>query len=1151
MIACHKQMLFLGFGLLFALVSGCGRTSGTPTDQRPGDVRITTRLSQSRITAGTALSVQCEAFRGNTPTRELSLIVRSLPTQGLGVATPGSQSGSFAFVPTVASTYQIRCQTADGAVIDAVGKSLEVSPADAQELEVSLTPSEIEAGDPARFVCRAVDRYGNISAGSTDVLLDIPASAQLVQTATGVYNVSSTRADHYDLGCRSVGLRKQVTKTFTVIAGPIARTIATLDRVAALPTERVGVTCQTADRFNNPRSSSTGLRIDVQPMSGVLPSRAGLQPDASGFSVTLADDYQVFCVPPQANIATMRFASLRVNAGAPIMWDDVLQTPDTCLPERVGLPITPRAMDAWGNVVTSSVQYGLCRVTAAGCVPQTLSTNAKGQLMINGEGDYRMTANIAGSSLSPKEMEISVDSTPPSIELSDADGGRRPVRGSHFLVTDGFVDKKARVELSWRGQDAGSGLRSMMINGRTSMGTSRVVIEQEIQWGLNTVRAEAQDDCGNRRVVYPSFLASDAYYPSVNPDNFFVCDAEWKAASDSVITSEESRRDYQVTEGITVFMSQEFLDDGVRGTVDGPALAELDDLVSVAQVMLDRTNFNTLIDDMMRVAPPECKAPSVVQPDTCDILSGRKQRAITPPYTIPAYCKDTSRFPVVLLPGPDSGRLGVEARKGGAFTYSSIKIDQITLRNGGLVVGVSMHDLRLPVDTTIQIPLPPAPDVSVDGSMVIKIKKFALTLDLGLAARLGIPAVTCRDCVNVVLECDASPGDHDCPDVKLELLPFPDPASHLINEATNIVVDSAKFLFLDGMIKDILVNTLEEQIPGRLEEMLRKPLLQSRMDICTPAEVHMGAQALAERLDIKGRTSTDDASMQLGLTVDAIPVEDMIDEAEALSFSSIKRGTSRADFSKQASQSHNPVIGLAVQDDFINRILWSMWASGGMQMDDVIAVAEKVLDKDLGVDGDISMHAGLPPVMMPGSTPDEVVFSAGELDLDVAIDLNQFFDAMDVAGGAAVNGITRVKLRTSVIFTARFHIDNAIHKLVIHPSKDPQVRVEVIGLSNFANQAALTEAFDSLMSAVIPAIIRDSIMQMDLPKIDLGSINVAPLASVPEGTLWTFSEAYAGRGEHNDHFVVTGRIFPELGKSPPLLPEDLTEVTGPLFQQCQ
>ena len=191
-----------------------------------------------------------------------------------------------------------------------------------------------------------------------------------------------------------------------------------------------------------------------------------------------------------------------------------------------------------------------------------LEAVAGGQYRWAIEGDHRVTLSVAEPHDPNAEpltafFDVIIDATPPVITITS------PERAS--MITGAATSMTVDMEIV----DLLTPVSSVSVNDQDLTVSTGLLVQnlasvQNANWGLNVIRAYAQDACGNERTTVQSYLYGESYYQAAT----------------------SSHNNAKVTNGLIMQLNQDVFDDGDR--------ADIDDLATLAQAVIQNIDFNAM-----------------------------------------------------------------------------------------------------------------------------------------------------------------------------------------------------------------------------------------------------------------------------------------------------------------------------------------------------------------------------------------------------------------------------------------------------------------------------------------------------------------------------------------------------------------------------
>lgn len=503
----NKQFLPI---LSLILLAGCGtRNPGMDFGPEPGEGidrsnwLLDTTLSTDSLVAGDDLMVTCTLTgdAAEVVVDQLDILkVRSEPSTEITSLGEGRFSAS----PTTAGRTQFYCETTDNEILDPIGEPVYVVPGGPVAVETVLESPSAVAGVPVGVDCVFYDAWGN-------PIDQAPASAQvetddILEQYRGInslYILHGTLVGTYPVACNLGDELVDVTpEQLTITPGVPAQSETVVSATVINPTETVSATCAYFDLYGN-AVDNLDTSLFVMAGSGGQDGETGLSQVDMSFSATQAGEYYVFCTSPGYNAGDESPAIVTVIPGLPYSW--VIDTLEQdCYWQDRNIPVDWTVFDFWGNVVPD-VNVQVTSIPEAGFI-----VVGDGTYRLAAEADYDLTVELMSaqhpeSIIEPYVLNVRVDSTPPRVVFDAPIRADQIQQNSSNVSVYGTIDDALSPLIGATILDA-----DQPLDGGTSLGFSEI---QSARWGLNTITARAEDECGNRRVLAQSYLWSPEYMP--------------------------------------------------------------------------------------------------------------------------------------------------------------------------------------------------------------------------------------------------------------------------------------------------------------------------------------------------------------------------------------------------------------------------------------------------------------------------------------------------------------------------------------------------------------------------------------------------------------------------------------------------------------
>lgn len=529
-----RSLVLLSALGLVAVLSACGSEpteAHIDTTTKAVVVHLRTDTRGDDAYAGVTFSVDCRTFEAGDPPltlgMELPLPAAATVVMLDGPAAPISIVGT-KIALRATGDYTIACKVPSVGLQDAVGAHLEVVPGPASVVETRLQRGAdvavdnliTKAGPVVTVRCSGTDAWGNAIVDGWHVSA-IPAKLS-IQTTGAAPTIHAIKAGSWQVLCRNSGSADPSPATLTVTPAPPRHLFTLLEptEIAAGNAAKLG--CVATDVYGN---TISGFPFSMDYTDEV--KLKGLY-----VSSTKAGIHTLKCVPETDKWALYEIhaGKLLVRPGPPetLIIGQVPDKPVYKREEKVKFPAT--VQDAWGNIRPDDP------VTVTVLTPTTgwkvLEADPKKDKLVrfDDDGTYKLRFQVSLSAIS-KELSILVDGAPPLLTIDD------PPWGS-------TLTGKPSVQIKGKAGDAGSGIKSLTINGKTGYvdGANQYQVQHGAKHGLNTVLALAEDMGGEMSEATRGFYYSGKYYN----------------------TDVGKPKGAMVHDAIQIFIGAKLLDDGVH-----------------------------------------------------------------------------------------------------------------------------------------------------------------------------------------------------------------------------------------------------------------------------------------------------------------------------------------------------------------------------------------------------------------------------------------------------------------------------------------------------------------------------------------------------------------------------------------------------------
>jgi len=297
---------------------------------------------------------------------------------------------------------------------------------------------------------------------------------------------------------------------------------------------------------------------------------------------------------------------------------------------------------------------------------------------------------------------------------------------------------------------------------------------------------------------------------------------------------------------------------------------------------------------------------------------------------------------------------------------------------------------------------------------------------------------------------------------------------------------------LTSYVETILEGEIREQVPPLIEEALNTPLTASQTIAGGPFKVTLGVFAGIDGFAVNPNAATQTAYTQIYPVSVGTPYP---------ALGAIERPTAPANLAANPGP-----ITYAIDDNLANQGLWALWQDGGMEIPDVIGFPGTTL----------RISALLPPVVMPGTQPDEISFGIG--DLNVALSLDLIPDMIP-----PVTGHVEVEAYVSYILDGKLEYDGATRDFHLRSAPENRtVYVQIKRLSDGINDItnpefrAQIEAYtEQLLTRWIEQFADETLVSLLLPPLRFQFTE--PVAG---GTVDAIEMEVTALSRSADHFII-------------------------------
>ena len=246
----------------------------------PQAASVETKLSKNTAKAGEVVQVTCTVTDQYGKPFAADTIVNVFP------AAPGKIGPSLALEK--AGEYLVKCELKNGTLKDATPEKLVVTPGEATQIDTSLRPAEVRAGEPSKVTCKLTDRYGNAHSPGKATFSVTPKTAI---TSKGM-EVSGTKPGTYSVACKQGASEDKTPAELKIKPGLPAKIEVQVNTKKAhyKKGEKIGISVKVFDKYGNV-IPDVKVSFSSQPSKGLvnkeLPKTLSFSEDGN-YTVTIA-----------------------------------------------------------------------------------------------------------------------------------------------------------------------------------------------------------------------------------------------------------------------------------------------------------------------------------------------------------------------------------------------------------------------------------------------------------------------------------------------------------------------------------------------------------------------------------------------------------------------------------------------------------------------------------------------------------------------------------------------------------------------------------------------------------------------------------------------------------------------------------------------
>lgn len=886
--------------------------------------------------------------------------------------------------------------------------------------------SEVVAGNEVTLGCQAtLDDGSKLDLDGDDAAYTVSPEAPLEGAV-----LRPTKVGRLTLSCTAGALTSPEVE-LTVLPGPAARTVATLDRSTITSGERVNTTCTLEDEHGNAITPAE-MRVAVSPSSGTTVTGTQLEAIRVG-------TYEVSCAANGFGALPRVPATLTVNSGAAVRLEVVLSAAAVLAGERVEVNCV--ATDAAGNAVTAPTNFLVS--------PAPTTADARG-FAAEQAGPYDVVCDLPSANLMSNPARVTVGPGPAAQLVITGVDPTLPVYPRSAVVevlatvTDAYgnVSTSASWDLSGSPssavQFAGQHRAQLMESGPitlTAQVTSPtaggipvsasvtvtcdaeppvVIIDSPARGAILahtpgtslTVSGHVTDPTssvvsftfmGDPIALAPDGSFSATFVPRWGINLLEAIAIDEAGNSRELAQSFEAASNYRrasptrtvsgrIDDGLLVRLSQAALDDNA---------ADVDDLATILRLAIQQADLNALIPD-----------PATNFHSDCSVL-------------------------FVTITG--NLRLWVDDVRFGT------PIIDLTAQNGGLHLRAEIPNLAVDLHTTGDVC-----EIGVGISGTASAQRAVLEADLTVSHNNGNITVT-----------------------------MPRPSVQLYGFNLNLNLPSIIDWAVDGIlslfsgvisdeVEDALADTLQAEVPGLVDDFLTGVELGTSVQLPAPISLNLGIGARLGSLSFSssGGTLGFDATVYAQGTISPEPLGGIL--RESITAPNL---TNRGSFV------------VAMSYDLVNQALYSIWYGGAFNLDLTQFLSGQVPSGGGNANVSATTRALLPPVVGRSGDPNfPLQLMIGDLQIDA--------NFSGLPGGLPPLAAT---IYATAFAKARVNV-NGQGQITFELAPNPEVVLDFTSPLDAIDLQAFITDLETAMAQYLPTLFNQAIQGIPIPTLDLSSL---------------------------------------------------------------
>ena len=499
-------------------------------------------------------------------------------------------------------------------------------------------------------------------------------------------------------------------------------------------------------------------------------------------------------------------------------------------------------------------------------------------------------------------------------------------------------------------------------------------------------------------------------------------------------------------EGVILRINQMLLDDENR--------LDLDDIATAAETAIEAFSFRDALPSIL-VSSPE---------------------GLSDPPTLPSAVYDCDGAVIV------RESTGYWVRRDGLLRYDPVQVNSLQIGESGLSLSVTVRNLGLDLSARGALDLGCSGQLAEGVSGSLDIDTITLSATVGLDYVNGVASTSiCEGCLDVEI-------DGFRTDLAWENFSFLD---ELLDDLLTQLVDAVQ-----EPVVAALSGIVRTSVPPLLDEALNGISFGTEIPLPAPIDQTYGFDIAPADASYAGPLGAGYIELALDSQVYSV--------SEASTFTGRPGPITRLMMPPIFSPIYG--AGVALSENTINQLLWSIWRSGAFEFEDIVTLIPGV-----NLEGaSLGLGVGLPPVFMPGRQGFDWILGLGEVRVTGTLVPAEAFDG--VVGELDPITVDLVISVTNGVKVVRGTSDG----IELSFDDEPQVGVEVIALSDPRYKDELGLFLERLVRLVVPGLLENVLGTFPLPTLDLGEI----VGDVATGTELTIT----GVAKSGDYLRLTGGL---------------------------